>query len=126
AREPDPLADLALALARPFAEAPFELGDRRRDEDRDRAWDVLLHVQGALRLQLEHGHVTGGGDPVDLRAERAVPLPGNVRNVLEEVAPVDAADELGVGEKPVLAAVLLAATPQPRRRRDRHLEVRQA
>ena len=123
AREADPLADLALALARPLAQPALELRDRRGDEDRHGARHVLLHVERALRLELEDGDAPVAGDPVDLGAQRAVALARDVGDVLEEVALVDAADELGVGEEPVLAPVLLALAAQAGGRRDRDLEL---
>ena len=86
-RERDPLADLAGRLGRPLAEAPLELRHVGSDEDRDRARDLVLHVQRALELELEDADAALLGDPVDLRAQRPVPLARDVLHVLEERVP---------------------------------------
>ena len=80
-------------------------------------------VERAFGLQLEHCNPALGGDAVDLGAKRAVPLPGDVRHVLEEVAAGDAVGELPVREEVVLAPVLLPAPLKPRRSRHGELEV---
>src|SRR5262249_59735667 len=99
------LADLALALARPLLQSPFQLRDRSRDEDRDRAGHVLLHGQRPFGLELEHRDLAAVLDPADLVAESSISLARDVRDVLEEVALGDAAGELGIAQEPVFAAV---------------------
>ena len=61
-------------------------------------------------------------DPVDLGAQRAVAVPRDVRDPLQERALVDPARELVVGEEPVLAPVDLARASRARRGRDGDLE----
>src|SRR5439155_1752143 len=98
AGEPDPLPDLTLALARPLAQTALQLTDRGGDEDRHPPRQLLLDGQRPLGLQFEYGYTTGRRDAVDFRAQRPVPLSGDVGDVLEEVSAVDAPDELGVVE----------------------------
>ena len=72
----------------------------------------LLDAKRAFGLELEQRNVALPRDPVELRAKRAVPMAGDVLDVLEELASRDAREELAVGEEPVLPAVLL---PTPHR-----------
>ena len=76
-----------------------------------------------MRLELEDDAAAGAEDPVDLLAERPVAVPGDVLDVLEELAGVDAALKVVLGEEVVVAAVLLAGTALAGRRRDGHGEV---
>ena len=122
-REIEPLPDLTRALRRPLAQPPLELLDRSGHEDRHSRGDLLRDVERTFGLKLEHRDPALGGDAVDLGAERAVALPGNVRDVLEEVAARDAVRELPVREEVVVAPVLLPASLKPRRGRDGELEV---
>ena len=105
--ELDPLVDLAGALRRALAQAPLELVDAGGDEDRHRARHLVLDAERSLGLELEQRNVAVRRDPVELRAERAVAVAGDVLDVLEELAARDACEEVVVGEEPVLAAVLL-------------------
>src|SRR5256885_5337669 len=119
-RELDSLPYLACALRVPLPQAPLELLDACGDEDRHRARNLAFDAQGALRLELEQGHVALRRDPLELGAEGPGAVAGDVLDVLEELAAPDAGEELVVGEEPVLAAVLLCAPPLARRGRDRH------
>ena len=83
---------------------------------------LVLHVERALELELEHADASVLRDPLDLGAERPVPAPGDVRHALEELAGVDPARELLVGEELVVAPVDLARPLRPRRGRDGDLE----
>src|SRR5437763_1289197 len=80
----EPLGELAGALGGPLAQPPLEFVDGGRDEDRHRPRIPLLHAPGALGLELEQRHVTAAPDPVELGAERAVAVAGDVDDVLEE------------------------------------------
>ena len=122
ARELDALADLARALRRALAQAPLELVHVGRDEDRDAALDLRLHSEGAFELELEDADLVVGRDAVDLRAQRAVPVPGDVLDPLEELVRLDPARELLVGEKPVVVSVGLARALRARRRGDGDLQ----
>ena len=62
-------------------------------------------------------------DPLDLLPQRAVALPGDVRDVLEELAVGDAAGEVALREVVVVAAFLLAFAAEARCRGDRKLEL---
>ena len=118
----EPLLDFPGALRRPLAQPPLELGQRSRDEDRHAAGDEVAHAQRACRLQLEQARLALRGDAVDLRAERAGALMQK-GDVLEELAVLDAAVELLVGDEVVVDAVDLTLSTRPRRRRDGQLEV---
>ena len=120
----DPLADLAGRLGRTLAEPALELLDVGGDEDRARARHLRLHVERAVRLELEHADAPVRRDPVDLRAERPVAPVGHVLDPLEERRLLRARRELLVGEEPVLATVLLTGPLRPGRRGDRDLELR--
>jgi hypothetical protein len=71
------------------------------------------------------GAPVGALGPLDLRAQRAVAV-ARVDRVLEEGPLLDAAVELRVGEKPVVASVDLAAARLAGRGRDRQLEAGEA
>src|SRR5262249_24842918 len=122
AGEGDALADLPRALSRPLAEPALKLVDVGGDEDGDAAIDVPLDLECALELELEDADGAVLRDPVDLRAERAVPLARDVWHPLGKLAGVDAPRELVVREEPVVASVDLTGPLWPRRRRDRDLE----
>ena len=87
---------------------------------------IVLDVERAVELQLEHADPAVRRDPVDLGAQRPVPPARDVLDPFEEPAVGDAARELVLFEEPVLAAVLLAGAEGPGRRRDRDLELRDA
>ena len=76
-------------------------------------------------LELEDADLPVGGDPIELRRERAV-TPADELDVLQETPGLDTLEELLLREEPVLAAVDLARSLRPRRRGDRHLELGQA
>jgi hypothetical protein len=84
---------------------------------------VLLDVQRAVDLELEDADAAVLGDPVDLRAERSVPLARDVLDPLEEPVLLDAGGELRLAEEPVLAPVDLAGPLLPGRRRDGNLQL---
>src|ERR671936_569504 len=70
ARERQPVADLAGALGRAFAQSPFELVEPRRgNEDGDAAGNLVTDVKGPLRLEVEQRNATVGRDAVELRAQ---------------------------------------------------------
>ncbi len=110
--------DLAGALGRPLAQSALELLERRVDEDRQRAGDPLLDGEGSVQFQLEQRDVACGGDPVELRDERAGALAPGEDVVLEEAAVGEQAVELLVAQVPVVDALDLARPQRPRRRRD--------
>ena len=82
-----------------------------------------LHAPGALGLELEQRHVPLRADALELRAERAVAVPGDVDDVLEEGARLDPREELVRVEEPVLASVHLAGPAVAGRRGDGHLQL---
>ena len=88
--ERDPLPDLSGRLGGALAEPTLELVDVGGDEDRARAGHVVLDAQRSIRLELEHADAAVSGDPVDLGAERPVPLARDVLDPLEEAAFLDA------------------------------------
>src|SRR3954465_5564548 len=68
----EPLVDLSLALGRAGTEPALPLlAVRRPDEDRHRRRHPARYGERAVRLDLEHGRVARGGDPIELRPERA-------------------------------------------------------
>src|SRR5581483_2620481 len=83
-------------------------------------------VERPLRLELEEWHVPVRPDPLQLRLQGAVAVPGDVLHVLEELAGLDPGEELVRGQEPVLPPVLLPGPTAASRRRDRHLERRDA
>ena len=123
ARDSQPLPDLPGALGRTFLKPPFELLDRRGDEDRHRARDALRDVQRPLGLELEHADLPLLADAVDLGKERAGALAPRKDVVLEEIAVLEAPVELLVTDEVVVDALDLAGAAGSRRRRDCKLEL---
>ena len=80
----------------------------------------------AVELELEQRHRAGGGDPLELAAQRARALPPGEAVVLEEVTRGEVAVELLVGDEPVVDAVALARAARPRRRGDGQPQPRDA
>ena len=119
----EPLVDHAARFRRPLAQPALELLEGRSgDENRHRVLRGLLHLARADRLELEDAALPGREDALDLGAKRAVP-PGDVDDVLEELPPLDAREEVLLGKEVVVATVDLAGAACPGRGGDRQREV---
>ena len=111
-------------LGRAVAKPTLQLVEgRRRDEDRHGGGLGVADRPSPLRLQLEHAALAARVDPLDLRAERAVPLPRDVDDVLEELPRLDLRDECRLVEEVVVLPILLPRPLRARRRRDGDLEI---
>src|SRR6478735_3137277 len=106
---------LGLGLGAPADEATYELLPRRRlEEDEQRLRHRLADLARALEVDLQHRGVPGRQGQVDRTPGSAVAGGLVHHRPLQQVALGDHRVELGVGDEPVVHAVLLARAGRTR------------